>query len=98
MPEETATNMKEPATTAKAPSVQAMEKAPVMAEKPNGEEVPSTQVVESKPNKPATIVAQNNSNELPKTASEMPLALLLGSILIGAAVGLRAFSQKLSRN
>lgn len=103
--EEAAANMSKPIKSANEPAVKEMEKAPVLAERPNGQEVPVAQALETKPHTPTeannnssqqTLVAKNNSSTLPKTASEMPLALLCGTLLLGFGAALRLLSQRLS--
>jgi hypothetical protein len=109
MPDETAANMTKPVTSAKDSSVTAMKNTPVKAEEPNGNEVEASQVVTSEPsnanasntsNENNKLVAQNNQNNsktLPKTASEMPLAVLSGMFLLGFGVGLRLATRAPSK-
>lgn len=90
MPEEEASNITEPATSAEAPAVKALEEAPVEAEEPSGKEVPLGEIVQSRPSHEMVATA------LPRTASEMPLAVLGGFLLIGLGFGLRLLSRKLA--
>ncbi|MGB8542319.1 MAG: hypothetical protein WCD49_11850 [Candidatus Acidiferrales bacterium] len=80
-----------PINSAQEPAAQALENAPVKAQKPSGEEVESGEVVTAQ--EPNRTVAQNT---LPKTASDMPLAVLGGILLIGLGLGLRLLSRKAS--
>jgi hypothetical protein len=88
MPEQAASNLAEPTESAEAPSVKALEKAPVMAEEPSGEEVPMGEVAQTAPQEEA-------SNALPATASEMPLAALVGMLLLGMGLGLRRLARNI---
>jgi hypothetical protein len=97
MPDEAASNMAEPSNSAKQASVTALEKTPVKAEKPNGQEVEMSQVVTTTPsaNNNNNLEAKNNAKkELPKTASDIPLLALMGLLLCGAGVGLRMASKR----
>jgi hypothetical protein len=95
MPEETASNITEPIKSAKEPAVVALEKAPVKAEKPSGEEVEIAEVVTTTPPEGSShSEAKTVAKALPKTGSEMPLAALCGTLLIGLGVGLRLLSRR----
>jgi hypothetical protein len=83
-----------PEETAKEPAAQALEKAHVTAEKPNGQEVEAAEVVQTKP--PGNLEAKNESKALPRTAGDMPLAVLCGILLLGMGVGFRLVSRKLA--
>ena len=74
IPDEVAPNIVAPVETASAPPVIALKEAPVMAVKPSGEIVPLAAVVAAPPVKAAG---------LPKTASELPFAALIGVLLLG---------------
>lgn len=89
MPEEEASNIAQPATSAEAPSVAALERAPVSVEEPSGKVEPLSAVVQTRPSHEMV------ANALPKTASQMPLAALLGSLLIALGFGLRLFARQL---
>lgn len=95
MPDETASNFSEPVNSAQAPAAEALEKTPVNAEQPNGQEEEESQVVQTTPSSDNT-VAQNDSKTLPKTGSEIPLAVLLGTLLFGFGAGLRFLSRKIA--
>jgi len=62
--------------------------APVVAITSEQQEVPATQVLQSRtaPTQPDTLAAAQPPNELPQTASSLPLVALIG--LVGAGVGL----------
>lgn len=92
MPEETAANISEPASSAKAPSVVAMEKAPVKAEQPSGEEVEMAEVITPMP--PAA-AQKTTAKRLPKTASDLPLLALCGMLMAGVGLGLRLLSKRM---
>lgn len=86
MPEETSSNMAKPIKSANESAVAALEKAPVKAQKPSGEEVEMVEVIPPPP--PAA------RTRLPKTASSLPLWGLVGLLLCMAGVGLRMFSRR----
>jgi len=71
-------------TSPEEPVVVQLKQAPVMAVKPTGEDVEIAQVVTAPPAE--ALVA---SNELPKTASPMPLIGLFGLLALGAAFTLK---------
>jgi hypothetical protein len=97
MPEETSENITKPVKTAKEAPVVALEKAPVKAERPTGEEVEIAEVVETTPPAgSAAAVGEKPARKLPKTASEMPLAALCGASLIGLGLGFRLLSRRLT--
>lgn len=83
MPEALAANTTKPATTMQEPHVMAMKKAPIMAQKPNQEEVTIAEVF-APPSRP-----QSTPKSLPKTASPLPLMALIGMLSLAAAGGLR---------
>lgn len=64
-----------------------LEKAPLMAEEPSGEELPISRVFESAPPQVAS---------LPKTASSMPLVGLIGLLSLAAAFGLLIVTRRAS--
>ncbi len=73
-----------PITSPEEPVVAQLKQAPVMAVKPTGEDVELAEVVTPPPAE--VLVA---TNELPKTASPMPLIALFGLLALGAAFGLQ---------
>jgi hypothetical protein len=101
MPQEMAQNTTQPASTAKAPSVTAMQQAPLKAQKPDQQEVELAEVFVAPPaSAPApaqsapTTVAQNRPSRLPKTASPLPLIGLMGLLSLFAAASLRLAAVK----
>ena len=84
MPAEVAPEMNAPAPTGKEESVVALEKAPLTAEAPTGEELPIARAF-------APEVAA-----LPKTASLMPLLGLVGLLSLAAAFSLQLVTRKVS--
>jgi hypothetical protein len=75
------------------PVVMQLKEAPVMAIKPTGEEVAVAEVVTPLPEQ--TEVAAAPTQELPKTASPMPLIGLLGLLSLGGAFAVRAVASRL---
>lgn len=72
-----------------------LERAPVTAVRPSGEEVEIAQVVTSPPAE--VLVAQNTpapEPKLPKTASPLPLIALLGLLALGGALTLRIVEKR----
>ena len=63
--------------------------APIVAITPEEKEVPVTAVIQTTP-----MAAMTGHTELPKTASALPLILLLGLGSIGVAVGLTAVGKR----
>jgi hypothetical protein len=79
-------NITAPATSAKDEPVVALEKAPLMAEGPSGEELPIARAFE-----PSSEVAS-----LPKTASSLPLVGLIGLLSLMAAFTLLIVTKRIS--
>jgi LPXTG-motif cell wall-anchored protein len=79
-------------TTPSHPAVVALKQAPVMAIQPSGEEVVVAQVVTAPPPE-AVLIAQNDTPQLPKTGSNLPLMALFGMLALGGALTL-GFIQK----
>jgi hypothetical protein len=84
MPAEMTPEISAPATTAKDEPVVALEKAPLMAEEPSGEELPISRAF-------APEVAS-----LPKTASSLPLVGLIGLLSLAAAFTLLVVTKRIS--
>ena len=79
---------------ADAPVVVQMRQAPVMAIQPSGEQVELAQVVTPPP--PAELlVAQNQEQNLPATASMLPLIGLFGLMALFGAFAVRASAKRL---
>lgn len=93
----------EPIKAADEPQVLQLQRVPVMAIKPTGEQVEISQVVATTPApEPAvaqeptpapTELAQNRPETLPATASPLPLTALFGLLALGGA-SLLGFAQK----
>jgi hypothetical protein len=94
MPNEVAENIAKPIKSGEEPAAVALEKAPLRAEEPNGGEAEVAAVVGTKPEGSAKLVAKN----LPRTASDLPLAALCGSLLVGLGIGLRLFSRRFGQS
>jgi len=71
--------------------IETLRTAPVEAVAPTGERVELTQVVEAPPAVPTLVAA---AKPLPETASLLPLVALFGLMMIGAGLGLSAFSKR----
>ncbi len=78
MPNELAANTTKPAKTMHEPSVMAMKRAPLKAQKPTGEEVEIAKVFQHPPRTQAAAT-------LPKTASSLPLLGLIGFLSLASA-------------
>jgi hypothetical protein len=62
---------------------------PIVAVTPDQKEVEVAKVIQTTP--PATVAAVKEKEELPHTASSMPLIALLGGLSISLAIGLKLF-------
>ena len=91
-PVELPVEVAEPARLASEPIVAELERAPVMAIRPTGEEVELAQVVTPPP--AAVEVASARTRDLPRTAGNMPLIALLGVLSIVAAFAVRAVANR----
>ena len=76
-----------------APEVTALSEAPLMAEKPTGEEVELSEVFQFEHAPPAT-AGSELPKELPSTASPLPLIVLAGLTFIGSSIALRLGASK----
>ncbi|HTX38819.1 MAG TPA: hypothetical protein VME43_27520 [Bryobacteraceae bacterium] len=85
MPTELAEDTVKPDVKINAPEVVAIILAPVMVEKPTGEEVSLETAFPATPD-----TTKESTDELPSTASWLPLIGLLGLLSLGTAAGLRA--------
>jgi hypothetical protein len=95
MPAEMAANTTKPVKSVKEPPVMAMKKAPLTAQKPSGEEVRITEVFP--PPQPQTQMAMAQPPKmLPKTASPLPLAGLIGLLSLAAGLSLGATAKMIS--
>jgi len=87
MPNELAANITQPAASSSEPSVKEMETTPLKAEQPSGAEVEVAEAFQTTPPSAARTT-------LPKTGSLVPLAGLLGLLLMSAGTVLWAFSKR----
>ena len=94
MPTELAPYLAEPIKSVDEPRAIALIKAPVEAVKPTGEVVPMSEVVEPMPVQTAAAQSTEPYQNLPKTASPLPLLGLIGFISIAAGLGLSLISKK----
>jgi hypothetical protein len=89
MPTELTADAVKPNVKVDAPEVAEIIAAPLMAEKPTGEEVSLEAAFPTSPN---TVSAEEPADELPGTASSLPLIGILGLLSLGTAAGLRVAS------
>jgi len=89
MPDEVAPAIVAPVKTATDPPVVALKEAPIKAVTPAGVDVPVETVVQ-----PPTAMTMQTAPRLPKTASGVPLFLLIGVLGLGAGVSLRALCAR----
>jgi hypothetical protein len=90
MPAELATTIITPVKEVSEPPVIALKAAPVEAVKPTGEGIALTEVVEFPPAREVAAETSTNTDNLPRTASQLPLLGLLGLLSLGAGVALWA--------
>jgi hypothetical protein len=84
-----AVEVTEPIKAMDLPVITELKTAPVMALRPSGEEVAMVEVVTPPPTQPETV------RSLPKTASDLPLAAMLGLIAFGGALTAGAFVKRI---
>jgi hypothetical protein len=84
----------EPITSADAPVVVALKKAPIMAIQPTGEEVQLAEVVTPPPAETEVAMAAPVAAILPTTASPLPLIALFGLLALGGVLALRAAEKR----
>jgi hypothetical protein len=89
MPNEMAANTTTPTKTMQEPHVTAMKQAPLTAQKSTGEEVVIAEAFPPRSPAAQTQAANRMPNELPKTASFLPLVGLIGLLSLGTAGLLR---------
>ena len=87
-----------PAVTAETIDDNSMKTVPIVAETPDQKEVEVNTVIQTTPPAaavetpaPVAVAAVKESEELPQTASSMPLIALLGGLSISLALGLKLF-------
>ncbi|HET6961753.1 MAG TPA: hypothetical protein VFJ27_04635 [Terriglobia bacterium] len=85
MPAELASNLTQPAQSVDEPPVVALKQAPVTAVKPTGDEVAIAEVIELPPVQRASAMKPEVTKQLPKTASPLPLAGLVGLLSLGTS-------------
>jgi hypothetical protein len=90
MPAEMAVNTTKPVKTTKEPEIMAMKQAPLKAQKPTEHDVEELEIIEVFLAPPPVEVAANLPNQLPRTASLLPLIGLVGVLSLGTAGALRA--------
>jgi hypothetical protein len=74
--------------------VAVLERAPVVAVRPTGEEAEVSEVVQSEPSETVAVArTEVAENELPGTASSLPLVLLCGLLALGGAFSVRAMRK-----
>jgi LPXTG-motif cell wall-anchored protein len=97
MPNELASNTKQPAKSMSEPSVMAMKTAPLKAEQPAQQEVEIAEVFTPPPPSATQAAAAPNPmpKRLPKTGSSLPLIGLLGLMSLGAAGSLRFVATRM---
>jgi len=97
MPSSLEANIKTPARSSSEPSVMAMKQAPVKTIQPAPEiaEVTPPVTVQQSEALPAPAPARA-ATKLPKTASSVPLAALIGLLSLGAAVSVRVAAKLLA--
>jgi hypothetical protein len=81
-------------TELEAAPIEALKTAPVEAVAPTGEPVELAQVVEPPPAAPVAADPQPMAEQLPATASPLPLIALIGLLMIGAGFALSVFSKR----
>jgi hypothetical protein len=77
-------------------TVEELKAAPIVDVTPEEKEEPVATVVRTKPVENTAAVAAPAPEELPKTASTLPLVMLLGFASLGLALGLMAFGKRSS--
>jgi hypothetical protein len=87
MPTELATETTKPAVTMQSREVIALMIAPLKVEEPNGQELEVAEVFGSADSAPSL------PEELPKTASPLPLIGLIGLVSLVSAAGVRAVAR-----
>jgi hypothetical protein len=91
-----------PAVAAETIDDSTMKTAPIVAVTPDQKEVEVTTVIQTTPpaevvkTAPVAVAAAPETEELPKTASSMPLIALLGGLSISLALGLKLFLKRAS--
>lgn len=95
MPTELTPDTIKPDATMDGPQVEAMETAPLMAEKPTGEEADLAQIFLVSFTQ-AAVRPAGLPETLPTTATSLPLIGLIGLLSLGTALGLRRIAAKVN--
>jgi hypothetical protein len=96
IPDTVAPNIVAPVTVATEAPVIALERAPIRAVRPTGQDIAIAEVVTPPPVQAETVrppvvqVAENLAPTLPRTASDLPLLALMGFLCLGLGITLRA--------
>jgi hypothetical protein len=77
-------------------TVEELKTAPIVAVTPEEKEVPVAAVIQTTPVEATASAPAAEPAELPKTASTLPLIMLLGFASVGLALGLMAFGKRSS--
>ena len=96
-PAEIAVEIAEPIRTVDAPVVVEMERAPIMAVQPTGEQVQLAAVVTAPPAEEVAVTTTPRpaaETTLPATGSTLPLIGMMGLIALGGALSLRAIEKR----
>ncbi len=94
MPTEMVTVITTPAKTVTDEPVVALKQAPLTAIQPTGDEVEIAQVVTPPPVQTEDMNTREAADQLPQTASQLPLIGLMGLLLLGAGFAIMVFSKR----
>lgn len=94
MPAEMVTAITTPAKTVSDEPVVALKQAPLTAVQPTGNEVEIAQVVTPPPVQAEDTNTRETVDQLPQTASQLPLLGLIGLLSLGAGFGIMVFSKR----
>jgi hypothetical protein len=95
MPAEMAAYLVEPVKSVDEPPVIALKAAPIEAVRPSGEVVALSEVVEPPPVQTAALQTTGPYQNLPNTASPLPLVGLIGLLSIAAGLGFSVISKRI---
>lgn len=96
MPTELAPMLVVPIQAADEAPVIALKEAPIEAVRPSGEVVAMAEVVEPPPVQTAALQSTDLGQDLPRTASPIPLLGLIGFVSIAAGLGLASIRKRLN--
>jgi hypothetical protein len=94
-PVELPVEVAEPAKLADLPMLTQLKRAPIMAIRPEGDEVQLAQVVTPPPAQAEAAATSSPVSTLPSTASEMPLIGMFGLLALGAFAAVRKATARL---